>query len=175
MLIQSVVESRWTKGHFIWLVFALKLAKLSSRILADSHLTFFGIQHPLSALWSHSFPFPRCHRPVWALYIPSRSVCRLYLCRLIERSSIRRSRARARFGRRRKGDGERGGWGREVARGWPPSQSLGGGRAGLSRSLRAGGWCRGPWIDPGATPHTTITTTIARTDTPGPLQPPSTG
>lgn len=135
-----------------------KPAELSLRILTDFHLTFFGTQHPLERPLKSFFSISTvCHRAVWALYIPSRFVCRLYLCRLIERSSIRRSRARARFGRGKE---------EEVARGWLPSQSLGGGRAGLSRSLRAGGWCRGPWIDPGATLHTTITTTIARTGTP---------
>lgn len=55
---------------------------------------------------------------------------------LVDREEFHKAIARTGAVQEEGGGGE---GGREVARGWPPTQSLGGERAGLSRSLRAGG------------------------------------
>lgn len=144
-----------------------KPAELSLRILTDFHFTFFGTQHPLERPLKSFFSISTvCHRAVWALYIPSRFVCRLYLCWLIERSSIRRSRARARFGRGKE---------EEVARGWLPSQSLGGWKGRVESVVE--GWRMMPWSLDRSRGYATHYHHYYYCSNrhPDPLQPPSTG
>jgi len=146
-----------------------KPAKLSLRILVDSHLTFFGTQQPLERPLKSFFSISTVPQ---ARLSPLHTLTLRMQALFVQADREELHKAIARPGAVRAG--ERGEGCARVAA-LPKLR----GRKGRVESV-VEGWRMMPWsLDRSrgyAThTHTTITTTIARTGTPDPLQPPSTG